>query len=39
MLQKIKNDFEQKTKMEIENPLNIVNWYPVNHSNCMVQVD
>ncbi len=39
MLQKIKNDFEQKTKMEIENPLNIVNWYPVNHSNYMIQVD
>ena len=39
MLQKIKNDFEQKTKMEIENPLNIVTWYPLNRTNFMVQTN
>ena len=38
MLQKIKNDLEQKTRMEIENPLNIVTWYPIN-LNCIVQVN
>ena len=37
MLRKIKNDFEQKSKMEIENP--IVTWYPINQTNFMVQVN
>ena len=39
MLQKIKNDLKQNTEMEIENPLYIVNWYPLNHTDFRLQAN
>jgi len=39
MLQKIKNDLKQKTEMEIEDPLSIVTWYAINHTNFIIDTD
>ena len=39
MLQKIKNDLKQKTEMEIEDPLSIITWYAINHTNFIIDTD